>query len=258
MKIYDLSSEVIAFSTTRHGGCSVGNYASMNCTPYTGDDIEAVQSNQTLLCTALHLPKERLVIPYQTHGVEVRLIDDTFLKLSNEERYTLLQGVDALVSAEPNICLCVSTADCIPILLFDKKHRVVAAVHAGWRGTVNSIVSKVLTVMQQTYGSVGENLMAVIGPGISLQAFEVGEEVYEAFEQAAFPMDSIACWHADTHKWHIDLPAANVLQLLNFGVAEQQILQSGICTYASHEDFFSARRLGIKSGRILSGIIIKE
>lgn len=258
MKIYDLSSEVIAFSTTRHGGCSVGNYASMNCTPYTGDDIEAVQSNQTLLCTALHFVKERLVIPYQTHGIEVRLIDDAFLRLSSEERYTLLQGVDALVSAEPNTCLCVSTADCIPILLFDKKHRVVAAVHAGWRGTVNGIVTKVLNVMYQTYGSVGENLVAVIGPGISLHAFEVGEEVYEAFERAAFPMDSIADWHADTHKWHIDLPAANVLQLLNFGVAEQQILQSGICTYASHENFFSARRLGIKSGRILSGIIIKE
>ena len=258
MKIYDLSSEVIAFSTTRYGGCSVGNYASMNCTPYTGDDIEAVQSNQTLLCTALHLPKERLVIPYQTHGVEVRLIDDTFLKLSSEEQHALLQGVDALVSTEPNICLCVSTADCIPILLFDKKHRVAAAVHAGWRGTVNGIVTKVLNVMHQTYGSVGEDLEAVIGPGISLQSFEVGDEVYVAFEQAAFPMDDIARWYADAHKWHIDLPAANVLQLMNFGVPERQILQSSICTYASHEEFFSARRLGIKSGRILSGIIIKE
>ena len=98
----------------------------------------------------------------------------------------------------------------------------------------------------------------VIGPGISLAAFEVGEEVYEAFRAADFPMPYIAEWHNDTHKHHIDLWAANQLQLLDFGLPDTQIETAGICTYTRREDFFSARRLGIKSGRMLSGIMMKS
>jgi copper oxidase (laccase) domain-containing protein len=98
---------------------------------------------------------------------------------------------------------------------------------------------------------------AIIGPCISLKAFEVGIEVYDAFEQADFDMSQIAHWHPEKGKYHINLPAANRLQLLADGVPEEQIHDSAICTYSQHEDFFSARRLGIKSGRILSGICME-
>ena len=257
MKIYDLSSEVIAFSTTRHGGCSVGNYASMNCTPYTGDDIEAVQSNQTLLCTALHLPKERLVIPYQTHGVEVRLIDDTFLKLSSEEQHALLQGVDALVSTEPNICLCVSTADCIPILLFDKKHRVAAAVHAGWRGTAQEIVRHTIERMQQQFGTCSAHIHAAIGPCIGIDAYEVGDEVIDAMRNAGFDIESIAIRSAQSGKMHIDLAATNADLLLRCGVDLMNIEVCGICTHRNCADFYSVRALGNETGRFLTGAMMK-
>jgi copper oxidase (laccase) domain-containing protein len=108
--------------------------------------------------------------------------------------------------------------------------------------------------MQQRYGSEPENLKVAIGPSIGPDAFEVGDEVYEAFCEGGFEMEKIA--FKRTGKWHIDLWQANALDLQQAGIARENIEISGICTYQQHEDFFSARRLGIKSGRIYTGIMI--
>lgn len=258
MLFHNIHSEVIAFSTTRQGGVSIGNYASMNCTPYTNDNMEAVQRNQELLCTALHINKKQLIIPYQTHQVNTLIIDKAFLQSDDEERYRMLQETDSLITSEKEVCLSISTADCIPILLYDSKQQVVAAIHAGWRGTVNGIVKRTLEKMQECYQSNGNDIYAAIGPGISFDAFEVGDEVYHTFKQAGFSMEYISLWKPETHKWHIDLPMANKLQLTDFGVPANQIFDCGICTYTNHNDYFSARRLGIQSGRILSGIFMRN
>ncbi len=250
-------SNIFCFATTRRGGFSEGNYSSFNCTPYTGDDAECVRRNQELLCSSMPQQPKELVIPFQTHSTKVFVIDGTYLQAPNEERIAMLQGVDALITREPGCCICISTADCIPILLYDRKNQVVAAAHAGWRGTVNYIAGHTLDRMRAFYGTDGKDVIACIGPGISLPSFEVGEEVYEAFRTNGFAMDYISEWKSETHKHHIDLWAANRMQLLDFGVPGEQIETSGICTYMEHEEFFSARRLGIKSGRILSGIMIK-
>lgn len=247
---------ICCFVTTRHGGCSRGDYASFNCTPYTGDDAACVRRNQELLCSYLPQHPKELVIPFQTHGTKVLAIDESYLQANGEERHSMLQGVDALVTREQGRCLCISTADCIPILLYDRTHEAVAAIHAGWRGTVNQILRHTLDKMHTLYNTDGKDIIACIGPGISLPAFEVGDEVYEAFREKGFQMDYISEWKPQTHKYHIDLWAANRLQLLDFGIPSVQIQTAGICTFAQHEDFFSARRLGIKSGRILSGIMI--
>ena len=246
---------IFCFSTTRHGGVSTGNYASLNCTPYTGDDLDCVRRNQEILLSALPQRPRELIIPWQTHGTQVLPIDEAFLSAGEEQRHALLQGVDALVTDLSGICLCISTADCIPILIYDAKHNAIAAVHAGWRGTVNFIIGHALERMHVLYGTDGADVSAVIGPGISLEAFEVGDEVYEAFRLADFPMDRIA---RKQEKWHIDLWEANRLQLLDFGVPSTSIETAGICTYTHYENFFSARRLGIKSGRMLSGIVMNR
>jgi len=247
---------ISCFVTTRHGGCSRGNYASFNCTPYTGDDADCVRRNQETLCAALPASPQELIIPYQTHGTRSLIIDETYLDATPCERHSLLQGIDALITRQPGCCLCISTADCIPVLLYDKKHRAIAAVHAGWRGTAKRILARTLHRMQTAFGTEGNDLIACIGPGISLPSFEVGDEVYEAFRTEGFPMDYISEWKPETHKYHIDLWAANRLQLSDFSIPAGQIETAGICTYRQHEDFFSARRLGIKSGRILSGIML--
>ena len=114
-------------------------------------------------------------------------------------------------------------------------------------------MEKTLELMKAEYGTKGENIVACIGPSISLEAFEVGDEVYMAFAEAGFDMNRIARKY---EKWHLDLWEANRLQLLSQDVKEENIEVVGLCTYNHCDDFFSARRLGIKSGRILSGIIL--
>lgn len=245
------------FVTTRYGGCSEGAYGSFNCSPYCGDEAKCVAHNQELLLQAFSQRPRELILPFQTHGTSSRVIDEAFLAASAEQRKELLNGIDAVMTCQPGCCVCVSTADCVPILLYDTAHQAVAAVHAGWRGTVNFILGHTLERMRAVFGTHGREVVACIGPSISMESFEVGEEVYDAFRTHGFDLTRMACWNAETKKHHIDLWEANRQQLLDAGVASQQIETAGICTYIHHEQFFSARRLGIASGRMVSGIMIQ-
>lgn len=246
---------VRAFSTTREGGVGIGAYAGFNVTHYCGDDERTVAQARSTLCGELRIAVERLILPRQTHGCDVLCIDEQFLLLPVDEQTEILHAKDAVVTAVPHLCIGVSTADCVPVLMYDSVKGIVAAVHAGWRGTVAHIVEKTLSAMVERYSISPADVRAVIGPSISLDAFEVGDEVYEAFAAAAFPMERIA--RRMGGKWHIDLWEANRLQLLACGVPAASIEVSGVCTYTRCDEFFSARRLGIKSGRIFSGIMMK-
>ena len=250
---YQIANGVVAFSTTRHGGVSKGNYTSFNINHYCGDNLEHIAENRKRLCALLNIDDTYLVYPHQTHGVEVRRIDNRFMTLPSIERQDALEGVDAIVTDLCGVCIGVSTADCIPVLLYDEPHHAVAAIHAGWRGTVGRIVKKTVAAMCETYGTDPLQLRAVIGPGISLKNFEVGDEVYAAFSDAGFPMDRIAKKY---EKWHIDLSECNRIQLITAGVQKENIHMSNICTYDHVDTFFSARRLGINSGRILTAIML--
>ncbi len=264
---YNTSNNITAFSTTRSGGVSTGAYSSFNANHYCGDEPKNVLRNRELLCEALGIEQAHLIVPHQTHKTITRIIDNEFLTLSANEQKEALEGVDAVCTNLPNICVCISTADCIPILLYDETTGVISAVHAGWRGTVARIVEENIKVLQATYGIDPQNLHAIIGPGISLEAFEVGDEVYEAFKDANFDMEKIAKRYPtnSTHnsklitqnssKWHLDLPLCNKLQLLNIGLQEKNIFLSSICTFNNSDEFFSARKLTINSGRILNGIL---
>ena len=247
---YDLDPRVTAFSTTRHGGVSQGNYGSLNINSYCGDDPVSVAENRRLLSLELPVPNaSRLVIPHQVHDSVVQVIDEE--TLGHQE---LIEGVDALITRPPGVCIGVSTADCIPIIIYDPINHCAAAVHAGWRGTVKRIAEKTARQMYSFYRSDYGEMQVMIGPGISLKNFEVGQEVYDEFLQAGFPMERIAAKYA---KWHIDLPLCNRLQLEQLGVRPENIRETGICTYDHTDDFFSARRLGIASGRIYTGVILR-
>lgn len=259
---YDIGKKVTAFSTQRQGGVSEGTYASFNANAFCGDNPAHVSHNRRLLCDALSLQPENLIIPHQTHHDKVYKIDKDFLKKPENQRLEILEGIDAVMTDLPNVCVCVSTADCIPILLYDACHHAVAAAHAGWRGTVLSITERTIEAMNDSYDTNPAELRAVIGPGISIDAFEVGDEVYETFCAARFPMDEIAkpypTGNGDEYKWHIDLWKANFKTLENTGIPAANIQVAGICTYNNNDRFFSARRSGIHSGRILNGIMMTE
>lgn len=265
---YNMSDGVVAFSTTRHGGVSEGSYASLNVNEYCGDNAEHVAANRQLLAAELKVDTNRIIIPHQTHGVETRIIGSEFLALPENVRRMLLEGVDAVMTNVKGVCVGVSTADCIPVLLYDEEHHAAAAIHAGWRGTQARIVHKAVLEMRMAYNTDPAKLKVVVGPGISIDNFEVGDEVYEAFEQAAFDMDAIAEERIKRNpdaddpakrfekKWHINLPLANKMMLMHTGVKEENIQMSDICTYDNASDYFSARRLGVESGRIYTGIIL--
>lgn len=251
---YDISPDVRAFSTHRQGGYSVGLYSSFNANSYCGDDEINVRRNRELLCSNLGISSDHLIIPHQIHQTKTLKVDDIFIRSGNEERAVLLEGIDAVITDKPGYCICVSTADCIPILIYDPVHHATASIHAGWRGTLLSICKQTLNEMFYNYGTTPQSCFAVIGPGISLKNFEVGDDVYAQFQERGFPMEQISSRY---DKWHIDLFECNRLELLNAGITSSHIHVSGICTYENYENFFSARRLGINSGRILTGIIMK-
>ena len=277
---YTVGEKVTAFSSTRYGGCSEGNYRSFNVNRYCGDDEEHIARNLESLKSLLGV--SQVFMPHQVHGTEVLRVKQSVPWEGMADNF---EGVDALITDVMGICIGVSTADCIPVLLYDEAHHAAAAIHAGWRGTVKRIVKKAVESMHDSFGTRPEELQAVIGPGISLESFEVGDEVYDQFQKEGFPMERIArrypvkpaqqgasvssfrfqasgnhqhpspiTHHPDT-KWHIDLPLCNRLQLEEAGVS--QIAMSGICTYQQSEDYFSARKLGINSGRILTGIVLR-
>ncbi|MBO6288284.1 MAG: peptidoglycan editing factor PgeF [Prevotella sp.] len=262
---YDLGPSVTAFSSTRHGGVGQGDYASFNINYYCGDAPSHIEANLMALCQLLQVSPDHIVYPHQTHNDVVSAIDRQWMEsLSPAEKRQSLEGVDAVMTNLRGVCVGVSTADCIPILLYDSTHHACCAVHAGWRGTVKRIVQKAVEAMTGNYGTSPQQLRTIIGPGISLEAFEVGDEVYEAFRQAGFDMQPIAMrFPTSSHstadvkeKWHIDLPECNRQQLTACGIPADNILLSHICTYTDCHTFFSARRLGIHSGRIFTGIML--
>ena len=202
----------------------------------------------------------RVVQAHQVHGDRVAVV--TSAGTTREE----LEGYDALVTDVPGVAIGARTADCIPVLMYDPVRRVVAAVHSGWKGTVLKIAAK--------------DILAVIGPGIGPDSFQVGPEVAEAFLAAGFPEtwsppDTDDDGTASTGKTvvrlitdrgpripgsmsgglHIDLPQAVRLTLIRAGVHDPNILISGIDTY-THPGFFSARREGPSCGRTVNTIML--
>jgi uncharacterized protein, YfiH family len=201
-----------------------------------------------------------IVIPSQTHEDEILTIDDDFLFLSEDKQAELLDGVDALITALPDVCVGVKTADCVPILLYAPDKKVVAAIHAGWRGTVLQVVAKVVAYMTSHYGVQPSSILAGIAPSISQDAFEVGEEVAEALAESSdqyLDLSEIIAYNHNTSKAHINLWEANRQQLIKAGLESANIEVAGICTYSNTNIFYSARRSGIGTGRMISGIMIK-
>jgi hypothetical protein len=250
---YHIHNDVVAFSTTRHGGVGTGNYSTFNINRYCGDTDDAIKENRRLLCRLLKIDDDHLIMPHQVHLTKTVCINEAFLACSEEERRERLEGVDAIMTNLYGVCIGVSTADCIPVLIYDSRRKVAAAIHAGWRGTVKRIVQQTITDMKATYSSEPKDMKAQIGPGISLDSFEVGNEVYDAFASEGFKMEAIS---KRQEKWHIDLPECNRLQLIEAGIPSENINMANICTMKQSDTFFSARRLGIQSGRIFTGMVI--
>lgn len=245
---------VEAFSVTRGDIVKGKPYSGVNLCDYVGDDALRVLDARLSLAMRLGVDLDSLVMPRQTHSCRVAVIDNDYLALDIDAQEQVLDGVDALVTSLQGVVIGVNTADCVPVVLVDRRAGVIAAAHAGWRGTAGRILDSVVRQMT-VLGASAANIQAAMGPCICQDCFEVGDEVVEAFRQAQFDTDAITVRHAVTGKAHIDLRAANVAVLADAGVPAANITAAVHCSRCESERYFSARRLGVNSGRSFTGIV---
>jgi len=211
-----------------------------------GEGVEAFTAGRD---AALPYP---VVQGHQVHETRIAVVDRW---MTREE----LEGYDAFITDKPGLALGVRTADCVPVLLYDPMHRAIAAVHAGWKGTVRHISQKAIDAMARQYGTEAKGLKAVIGPAIGPDSFQVGEEVVAKFSEAGFPIEEIWSFHGEgdgkpmSGGHHIDLFRANRWLLEKAGVQPGNISVCGLDTY-TEESLYSARREGPACGRNINAI----
>ena len=232
---------------TRRGGVSRGPFATLSFSVGAGDDADAVAKNLERAARALGVDPGHVYFLSQVHGRVARTLDGT----ADWTDITQREG-DALVSVDPRVACGVRSADCVPVLVADRASGAVAAAHAGWRGVVAGVVESAVSELRALAGGRG-NLVAAIGPHISLEAFEVSEEV--ASELAGASPDPAVVERQHWPKPHVDLRRLVRAKLAALGLPDRQVDDVAGCTVGSAELFFSFRRDGPRSGRHLSAIV---
>ena len=220
-------------------------------------------SRKTIIEAYLHTPLKRVLYAHETHSASViSVLDDDSAapleKISEDCRIGPSGGYDAMVTSVPGILLCVWTADCIPLFLYDTAKHAAAIAHCGWKGICSGITENTLDVMGRRFGSSPANLLAAFGPGICADCYEVGSELIEAFS-ARFSREELGELFRpkENGKYLLDLRQAIVMELIRAGIEPSNIFDTGICSYES-DRFASYRRDGrsVPCRQTLSGIVL--
>lgn len=236
--IFSSYPRVIAAQSTRNGGFGKAPYVSLNLGLHTKDDPKLVAKNRTAFFGDLGFSADQTAGALQVHETSV-------LTVEVPGQY---QGFDALITQQKDILLTVTVADCTPILIFDPKTKAIAAIHAGWRGTVNEIVKKVLGQMTTEFGTQAQNCLAYIGPCIDRNTFEVDQDVAQHFDNA------FKDWDSTKQKFYVDLKKANQSQMESIGLSSEKIEISPYSTVTHNQYFFSHRKEKGKTGRMICAI----
>jgi len=219
---------------------------------HTGEDVDNIIANRNRLSSLLQSNEPlHYIVANQTHSDNITVITQQETK-GWESLSDAIENCDALITDVKGVVLNVLTADCVPILLYDAQKEVVAAVHAGWKGTKAQIAYKTVQKMTQMYGSDPKEIIAGIAPSIGRCCYEVGKEVAEHF------FDSPEGFTSKGEKYMLDLPFINKEQLLAAGLLEENIEMSHTCTACNVERFFSYRKEQGCSGRFMSMIGMKN
>lgn len=229
---------LIAGVSTREGGVSPYPADALNLGLYTDDKQENVLENRRRFAKQLGIEPDQFAGGHQVHGKEVK-------RVTEAGEY---EGYDAFITNRPGIILTVTAADCTPVLIFDPINHACGAAHAGWRGTVAGVVSDTLYSMVSEFGTDPGQCYAYIAPCISLGYFEVSADVAQQFANQFVKKGEAP------GKYFVDLKRANADQLIKAGVPAHQIELSELCTVANSDQFFSYRKEGGQTGRML-GVI---
>lgn len=234
----------VAFSTLRNCRDADDPYDGFSACHYTGAPETEVKAAREMLATRLGVVPSHLIIPRQTHSLNIATIDDDF-------DFSQLEDTDGVVTRRKDVALCINTADCVPVVLCDPIAGVIGAVHSGWRGTVGRIAARAVEAMC-SIGALPQHIHAAMGPCICSGCYEVGPEVAEKFHRE-FPFyPGIVL--TGTQKPHIDLAEAIRDTLIDAGVATGNIGMPPACSKCNPRDYFSARALGVSSGRTLTAL----
>jgi polyphenol oxidase len=229
----------------RIGGVSEGPFATLNVAVGPGDQPAAVTENLRRFAAMIDVDPERLYQTSQVHGTDVRSIEPT-----DDRAAVIHEHADALIAHDPSTAIGIRTADCVSILLHEGATNTAAAIHAGWRGVAAGIVQAGLAHLAiRARGS--RDIVAAIGPSIGPCCFEVDEDVARAIADSAPDEDVVL---RDRAKPHVDLRRAVRSQLRALGVVDANIEDVPGCTKCDAEKFFSHRRDGARSGRLIAAI----
>jgi len=242
--IFNREKNLLAGSTTKNDKFDY-NYS---LAIHTGEKVEKIELNRKKFSE--HFPKNfKFATFLQVHEDKIIDID----KLENFDGW--LQSdikADGMVTSKKNIALCILTADCMGLLAYDNKNKIIGAAHAGWRGTNKNIAKKMIDSMVLK-GAKIENIKVALSPSIRGCCYEVGEDVannFFKFKGALSPKSE--------YKWNLDISYVNKLQLLNLGIKEENIEVSNICTSCNSNDYFSYRKECGCSGRFINYIAMVD
>ena len=226
---------VSAGMSTRNGGVS-GEPLGLNLSFSVGDVKENVEENRSLFFGKIGILPDQLALPQQIHSNIVKHVSSS----------GTFSQCDGLITGVSDVCLGISVADCAPILILDTKKMLIAAIHAGWRGTVEGVVRNGLQLMMDKLGCRPEDIVAFIGPCADQCCYVVGDEVATKFAPAFVRVEG--------KKSYVNLKAANKSQILEMGVAPDNVEVSPHCTIGESNLFHSFRRDGVHSGRMMAVI----
>jgi YfiH family protein len=198
--------------------------------------------------SAAGLDPNRIVVAYQTHGAEVAVVTNADAGKGADPFSKPVGYADALIASEPGLTAMTLHADCMPVLLCDPIRRVVATIHAGWRGTVADVVGATVSEMRDQFGVSPSDVVALLGPAIGGCCYEVGDDVAEAWRATARQLDGDALVRSG-ERWRFDLEVANRALHDRAGLRDDRIEHSGICTMCRGDDWFSHRGQGPLTGR---------
>lgn len=225
--------------TTKFGGVSTGHCESLNLGFHRGDTEENVRENYHRLAEELGVDENRITLTAQVHRTDITVVTEQ--EAGTGISKPLSWETDALITNLPNTPLCAFSADCVVVLLYDPVTHTAGAAHAGWRGMAAGILPKTVSEMEKHFGTRRDSLIAVIGPSIRQECFETDADVPEAMES------QIGAWvqpyiKETGEKFYVDLQGIGAALLSQSGLAQEHIIDSGICTMCNSDEFWSHRK----------------
>ncbi|MGZ8547371.1 MAG: peptidoglycan editing factor PgeF [Sulfuricurvum sp.] len=240
------SQSLLACFTTRHGGTSHAPYDSNNLAFHVGDNPDDVLQNHNLLANLMGYNRDVLVYMRQIHSDKIIIVDAT-------HSFNTPLECDALITNYLDVPIMVMSADCTPVLIYDRHNRAIGAVHAGRAGALNEILPKTLHAMGKEYGTTANEVIVILGPSIHGCCYEINESIaHEVFTKGY--ADSL---HKEDQRVFLDVNTILLCQLETLGIKKENIEVSDACTSCNNDTYFSYRADAQRTGRIAGIIMLK-